>query len=190
MVKQRTEKFKKSYPRNKGYSVGQRIGIFVIKEINSSRRDKYNSLYRTFKCLCDCGVEFIISNRQMTRKRKSCGCLAEENRFKKSPPGIVAMRSKMNHYKQSAKSRNLEWNLTEEIFHKLILGNCFYCKSPPMHLYKKHCDTAIFNGVDRYNNNFGYTIENSVSCCRFCNLAKSDVSVDKFLNWLERLKKL
>ena len=37
-----------------------------------------------------------------------------------------------------------------------------------------------FTGIDRYDSKLGYTIENSVPCCKNCNRAKSDLSFEDF----------
>ena len=43
------------------------------------------------------------------------------------------------------------------------------------------------NGIDRIDSNIGYTKENSVSCCKFCNTAKSTMSRDEFLKWIKKV---
>jgi len=43
------------------------------------------------------------------------------------------------------------------------------------------------NGLDRVDNNQGYTLSNSISCCRFCNSAKSIMSVDYFKAWVKQV---
>ena len=168
-------------------SKGQKIGNFTILEVFDIRRSN-NFYYFKCKCLCDCGVEFIASKRQLMRNRKSCGCLSVDARFKKSAPGIAPMRAKLCQYRNSAKARGLEFNLSENDFHRLILGNCYYCNRPPADVYKTHLDSCVFNGIDRVDSTLGYFIDNCVSCCRFCNMAKSDLSVDKFLDWINWIK--
>lgn len=43
-------------------------------------------------------------------------------------------------------------------------------------------------GIDRLNNDKGYTVENIVSCCSICNKAKSNLTMEEFLAWIERIK--
>ena len=59
---------------------------------------------------------------------------------------------------------------------------CSYCG--------RLCDPSIdyYNGIDRIDNNIGYTIDNSVSCCKYCNFAKNDFLLDEFLLWIKRTK--
>lgn len=63
-------------------------------------------------------------------------------------------------------------------FQNLITNKCVYCG-----------DLQILNGVDRKNNNEGYTIQNSVSCCTIYNQAKHAFSYTAFIEWIERVVK-
>jgi hypothetical protein len=45
------------------------------------------------------------------------------------------------------------------------------------------------NGIDRADNALGYTVENSVSCCKICNIAKRDLTIEEFIFWGKRLGK-
>lgn len=45
----------------------------------------------------------------------------------------------------------------------------------------------IYNGIDRIDNAKGYTIENSVTCCKRCNFAKRNMSYDEFISWGKKL---
>lgn len=44
-----------------------------------------------------------------------------------------------------------------------------------------------YNGIDRVDNNKGYTITNSVPCCKDCNFAKRDMTHDEFIAWVTRV---
>ncbi|MDA3855349.1 MAG: hypothetical protein PF569_03760 [Candidatus Woesearchaeota archaeon] len=43
------------------------------------------------------------------------------------------------------------------------------------------------NGVDRVDSKVGYTKENSVACCKYCNFAKHTMSEDDFYKWIRRV---
>jgi 5-methylcytosine-specific restriction endonuclease McrA len=103
--------------------------------------------------------------------------------------GIAANHFKWRTYKRNAKVAKREFTLTFEQFHALISKPCTYCGSPPVKhktigRYNGICPT---NGVDRIDNSKGYTVDNCVSCCKICNHAKNDMSVDEFAAWLERV---
>lgn len=69
--------------------------------------------------------------------------------------------------KRNARQRNKEWSITKEQYYSLIKDNqCYYCgnKLP-----------EVGSGLDRIDNNKGYSIENVVPCCSICNSVKFDV---------------
>ena len=41
--------------------------------------------------------------------------------------------------------------------------------------------------VDRLNNNLGYTIENCVSCCAWCNRSKNTHTTKEFYSWITQI---
>lgn len=43
------------------------------------------------------------------------------------------------------------------------------------------------NGIDRVDSNIGYTKDNSVPCCKYCNFAKHTMSEDDFYVWVKRV---
>jgi 5-methylcytosine-specific restriction endonuclease McrA len=45
----------------------------------------------------------------------------------------------------------------------------------------------IQSGIDRIDNTLGYNIENCVSCCKDCNRAKSDKTLNEFKEWITNL---
>ena len=72
---------------------------------------------------------------------------------------------KWAHVRYNAKIRRKIFNLSFHIFKSLYLQKqCFYCK-------RKNC---LFS-IDRKNNNLGYTDDNCVLACRYCNKLKSNI---------------
>lgn len=78
--------------------------------------------------------------------------------------------------KRGAKKRGIEFSITIELFKKLIREECAYCGSK-----------ELFNGIDRKNSSLGYTKENSVSCCRRCNMSKHTSSPEEFLEHCKKI---
>lgn len=76
----------------------------------------------------------------------------------------------------------IEFNLTNVQLVTLILSNCTYCGLIP------NMDQKINMGIDRVNNNIGYIPNNVVSCCKYCNAAKNNLSLEEFLAWRIRAK--
>ena len=78
------------------------------------------------------------------------------------------LKTKFHYYKNNAKRRNLEFELTFSEFIDLVSKNCYYCGE-------------IGGGIDRKDNNKGYTLNNSVPCCYMCNLMKFNFNIKNFI---------
>jgi hypothetical protein len=144
-------------------------------------------------CRCECGKQTkVLSGCLGNGNTSSCGCLKREQliRRRSLPLGIASARHLIRNYKAGAKRRKRKFKLTEEEFLTICKSNCKYCNCPPTQVSSgdKGCNGKfIYNGIDRVDNNKGYTIENSVACCSICNIAKHQLSKDEFLNWITRV---
>lgn len=55
-------------------------------------------------------------------------------------------------------------------------------------MHEKYANGAyIYNGIDRVNKSIGYTKRNCVTACKFCNKAKTDMSIKEWTEWLKRI---
>ena len=82
-----------------------------------------------------------------------------------------SIRGKYSRYKSGAKSRNIDFNLTEEEFLKYWQKDCYYCGS------------AIATiGIDRIDSSVGYSENNIVSCCSICNFMKNNTNEEEWYN--------
>lgn len=173
--------------------LGQKFGQLTIVELLG--RDKFRK--RFVRCLCECGKEVIsrLGNLRF-RKQKSCPTCKYIN-MKNYEPGQVGFNKVKLAYMTNAKSRNLEFSLCDEEFRKLTKGNCYYCGSEPKTYsaggknYKnkeiQNYGIYIYNGIDRLNNDLGYTTNNCVSCCESCNKFKLDLNEEDFLNKIKKI---
>jgi transposase len=89
-------------------------------------------------------------------------------------------------YKQGAAKRSLDFHLTREAFESLINRSCYYCGSSPA-LRKVNGSDLICNGIDREDNNKGYYIGNCLPCCKICNIMKSTLSRDEFIEHCRKI---
>ena len=80
---------------------------------------------------------------------------------------------KWKSVKERCVKKNRELSITEEEAWQLTQEPCSYCGIPPLNQ---------FHGIDRFDNNLGYTSENSVSACGMCNCMKSNVD---FSDWIQ-----
>ena len=169
---------------------GQKFGRLTV--INQDGISKWGDA--RWLCKCDCGEEKVIAGKSLRGGyTKSCGCLRREITGNKNKliPGLASMKNKMALYKRSAKNRGLKWNLNEEQFKKITQKDCYYCGAKPNNISgkKKYNGEYIYNGIDRVDNNKGYTIDNIVPCCRRCNTAKSNFTLQEFQDWIKRIYK-
>lgn len=82
---------------------------------------------------------------------------------------------KYKHYIKSATRRNIVFDLSKERFNEIIAKGCYYC------------DENENSGIDRLDSLVGYTITNSVSCCKMCNYLKGSLDVTTFLQRIEHI---
>jgi hypothetical protein len=99
-----------------------------------------------------------------------------------------------SNYKRNANIGGLEWNLSNEDFNNIITKPCIYCGSLPKELqslekYHFVTERVKVNGVDRVNNELGYTLNNCVPCCTMCNKMKLIYSETEFLEHISQIFK-
>jgi hypothetical protein len=152
---------------------------------------------RIWLCKCLCGKELLLSTGALTSgNTKSCGCLHDEVRGevsrktrKKLADPDSGYKSIMNSYKNNALKRGYDFDLSFEEFKQVVISDCYYCNIEPSNLYSKNYYNVLYNGIDRVNNNFGYTLSNIVPCCKSCNVAKNNKTYEEFLEWINRFVK-
>lgn len=135
-------------------------------------------------CKCDCGKTKICLGESLKKgNTKTCGC---SHRYEDNTSTINGL---YNNYRTSARTRNYKFELTKEQFKDIISRNCYYCDMEPKQLHKPrgYYRDLFYNGIDRYDNKIGYTIDNSVACCKLCNNMKHTLSNEAFLTHIERI---
>lgn len=146
-----------------------------------------------WRCLCDCTMLCVVRSYNLRTKRtRSCGCLlkAHYNNTRLSD-GEAGMRKLYRIYKRNARLRRVVFELSLKEFEALTADACHYCGTAPKHAsrprnnLKRGC--YLYNGIDRKNNEQGYTLSNSVACCTMCNGAKSNRTYQVFVEWLKRI---
>lgn len=105
-------------------------------------------------------------------------------------PYIAALRFRIRLYKQSAKRRNLPFELTEHTCAELFSGKCHYCGTDPepRPAYTRQRDSkpVAQNGIDRKDCKIGYVQSNCVSACSRCNYAKGTMGEHEFIEWIKK----
>lgn len=143
---------------------------------------------------CSCGNKLITIGANVTVNRvKSCGCANTDgikmSTYYKTIPIVDPEYSVLKQYQKNANNRNLEFLLTNDEFIRLISSNCHYCGSEPSnHFKKKYRKRELFyNGIDRFDNSIGYSVENCRTCCKICNWAKGTMGGKEFLSYIDKL---
>ncbi len=144
-----------------------------------------------WNCVCSCGVYLtVLGDSLRSRSTKSCGCLMRGRPSPaRKPPGVAAINALLNGYVQSARSRNLKFELTRDQFKSIGSLDCYYCGTAPRYYdgAGKCAGGVYFNGIDRLDSGLGYIVVNCVPCCKVCNYAKSDMGHNDFLKWVSQV---
>lgn len=83
---------------------------------------------------------------------------------------------RFNYYKAHAQKAKRDFSISLEEFTGLIHSPCFYCG-----------DAEVQMGVDRIDNNLGYTQDNVRSACPRCNIAKGKMTEGEFYEMCEKV---
>jgi hypothetical protein len=81
--------------------------------------------------------------------------------------------------KEGAKYRNLLVAISEREYDAISRLDCYLCG-------KSSTDT-YHNGIDRFDNDLGYTMENVRSCCTTCNMIKKDAKYEDFVAHIKKV---
>lgn len=153
-----------------------------------------------FKVICICKKEFYPTVQSViTGRTKSCGCkrydFIANAKMTRSALNNNSLIGKVFYiYEYYAIKRNISFELTKEDISKFIFENCYYCGGGLSNKYENNGSGKnkiiilnAWNGIDRKNNDLGYSIENCVPCCQICNYAKRNLSFDDWNSYIERI---
>lgn len=133
-------------------------------ERNRRYRENHKDLIKKIqKEYYDNNREKRIKNAQKWVANNKEKALQTRRQYMKTPEG------RLNSIKASANTRKIEFNLTKEQALDILHKNCFYCG----------VNENI--GIDRIDNNIGYTPSNSRACCSICNYMKRIYSEKIFI---------
>ena len=97
-----------------------------------------------------------------------------------NPPGCdESISQRIARIRRRGPKRGYEVSLTDEEMKERFLSNCVYCSARPHPL----------NGIDRVDNEQGYTPRNSVPCCGICNRMKHAMTKEAFLTHVKKIVK-
>ena len=155
---------------------------------------------RIIKVKCECGrIKDVQYNNIRGGHSKCCGfdpCRIPYNKHRRNPETTYNVI--YYTYKKGALKRHLPFELSIDQFKTFLDKNCFYCDEVPSSVYEiRNSQTGriraglplTYNGIDRMDNNIGYTMDNSVTCCITCNRMKMALGYQDFLNHVEKIYK-
>ena len=183
---------------------GRKYGnLKVIRRVKRPDHVKTKLVY--WECVCEdtisgsrCGKILSVSSlnfwRSDTVSCYPCGRIRASRKLRgkvssqlKYPAGYSVI---YNDYR--AKYPDLE--LTKDQFLLLTQQPCYYCDRSFVNSrliqgrkgsgWKAKDQYFLYNGIDRFDNSKGHTLDNSVPCCGPCNVAKGNRSVEEFLEWI------
>jgi uncharacterized protein with PIN domain len=111
--------------------------------------------------------------------RKYYGLATEDVKQRKRDKEAIRMqtpRGKWTLYKRNAKAVGRILGLTFDEFMLFWQKPCVYCGNKISTI-----------GLDRIDNNIGYTVSNTVSCCEWCNKMKWVYSQIEFIKQCEKI---
>lgn len=141
-------------------------------------------------CHCDCGKEVSVMGVSLrSGNTRSCGCFHREACRERNslPCGEAAMNRVIANCQANATRRGYDWQLSDSQTAYMMVMPCYYCGAEPSQVGKGRNSNFIYNGLDRVNNDEGYTIANTVPCCFDCNSGKRMLSRSAFLDWVSRV---
>lgn len=175
---------------------GEVFGKLTVMK-KHDKRDQNNRIL--WDCLCECGKKCIINGNHLTRgsrggsgiPTRSCGCL-RNNAHNKILDREHAIWKHLYNSTIVRRSKSKKWGIIIDLEHFKYLSQepCNFCGLSSSNSITDRCDSnniLYFNGIDRLDSNLGYTKENSVPCCRYCNTAKNTMCVEEFMNYIKRV---
>jgi hypothetical protein len=79
-----------------------------------------------------------------------------------------------SHYKCRANKKEIEFKLSKSEFNEKIKDPCYLCGKNTTEIHK--------NGIDRFDNEKGYILNNIKSCCGNCNYIKRNNQYDEMID--------
>lgn len=120
--------------------------------------------------------EYYAKNRELRIKK------ARNWYLKNHDKALEVRRKAMNtpkgrliSIKSSAKTRKIDFLLSNNDAISLMNNPCFYCGD------------NIPVGIDRIDSSIGYNIDNCVPCCSFCNYMKKDFNQSDFIKQCKKI---
>jgi len=170
-----------------------KTGDKVSNDYTYLEEDAENSLSnnrRYIKVQCTCGsiCSVRMESDTLTRSCKKCGQIKKRSTYTKKTKESLYKRL-YQQYTRGATIRKYSFEISFTDFKELVIKNCYYCNELPTNLLKQNYRSILYNGLDRVDNELGYTNNNVVTCCGWCNQMKNKYHADLFLKKIKTIYK-
>ena len=131
----------------------------------------YNQATKTLPEIWRADMNYYVRKLGYRRNKKSKGL--GTNQFSEVP-----------REEDHSEHPSLQWDLNLQEYTALVTSDCHYCGQPPAQraMGRSMPSDLKKNGIDRKNNDLGYTPDNCVPCCASCNRAKNAKSLQQFVD--------
>ena len=181
-----TQKELQNIMRRRKYKNGQKYGTLTLIRLEYVKDGN-----RYWLAKCDCGKVVTRAINHIPRL-KSCGHSCKyyyrpgqyKDKLRSIRNALIAV------YSLRAEKRGYKWLLNYEVVKEIFSSSCAYCGMPPSNEYYINGNTKktlVYSGIDRVDNNKGYTKSNVVACCKLCNAMKREMSTEKFISWAKKV---
>lgn len=152
--------------------------------------------YTEYSCN-ECGLISKERNDKFKHRKGLCKDCLFKNKSKEYVKNadleLVGANIMYDRFNKRYAKKGLHCNIKGKELLNLLKANCHYCNEEPsneMNYKQKYFSyTFKYNGLDRIDSSKGYIKGNVVTCCKKCNLAKSDLSYKEFINHIKKIYK-
>jgi hypothetical protein len=162
--------------------IGKKFGSWVVLDTYDGGQNG-----EFLRCQCDCGKISYLNpyhlKQGLSTRCRSCASSSHNYKTELTGPHRI-----YNQYKYQANRRGIEFDLTFSEVRFLIQCKCSYCGISPSQVWRSGLRIPyLYTGIDRVNNDLGYTGANVVPCCGICNHMKKDLNKEEFLSHIKRI---
>jgi hypothetical protein len=172
--------------------------VFGKLTVIGQATERGNKKQIKWNCRCECESYHTVTGESLRGgKSKSCGCFKYEPTNKIKDRKIAILRYQYAQIQKRHRKKPKSTIISVEEYISIVCSPCYYCEcESSIELEDRRCwtkskglisDTKVkINGIDRINSDIGYTSENSVPCCKYCNTAKNVFTREEFKQWIVR----